>query len=171
MASYLNYSQSKTFPPATVYGGYLILLYGCYLVLFRPIVGLLIISIGVFVSFSKNGIRIDAQERRYQSYTRIFGFYAGTWKSLNEFNDLTILKKTISTRAHSWSMKTTETSRDEYYEINLLSANHRRKQMVQRFSDKEKAWEEINSLSQALNMEVVNYQPKLSAKTRRRMAR
>ena len=68
-------------------------------------------------------------------------------------------------------MQTAETSSDQYYNVYLLNQNHRTKVLVARFESPQEAAKAAEELGAALNWSIVNYRPKISAKTRARRIR
>ena len=165
----LDYKLAKVFPKPTIYAGYILIALGLFYMLFQ-VLAILMVLIGVFVSFSYNGIQIDTKNGRYLSYSRIFGLKFGKWQELNKFSGLSVLRREDAYRAYSYAMSSFE-NKTEYYGIFLLSANHRQKMEVQKHGNKSDALVAAKKLSQDLQIEVVKYEPLISAKTRGRRRR
>lgn len=168
---HFDYLIGKSFPPAMRYGAYLVLAVALYNLLFTPIIALLIALAAAFVAFADTRFRVDAEQMRYQSHNSFLGLRLGTWHSLKGFTELCILKSTLKTQAYSRTLQTAETSSDEYYNVYFLTKNHRNKILAGRFHNLEEARSAADDLSKALNWELVNYQPRLSAKSQSRRYR
>lgn len=164
----IDNSFGKTFTPAMVVMGYLVIAFGAIGILANPIVGVIFIFVGVFFALSKNGIQIVSDRKVYRTYTNILGMKFGKWQSWEKYPYLSILKRSISTVAFSRANIATTTSENTYYDIFLLTANHRGKFMIQRSTDKETAKAAALDLASKLNVEYVTYSPTISAKTQAR---
>lgn len=170
MQASLDNNFGKVFPPAIVYGSYLIFALGIYSTLFN-FFGLLFVLLGAFGAFARNGMLLNPEKDSYKSYTWFLGLKLGSWQSMEGYSDLSILKSKQSTKAYSRAMIETETSNEEFYDIYLLSKNHRKKLLIKRSSLYDQAKIEAELLAQALNRPLVPYQPQLSAATQARRAR
>lgn len=166
-----HFDQGKTFPPSMVFAGYVIMGLGLLSSLVNPFIGPLFALGGAFVALAKTGIAVDAENELFRSYNNFLGFHLGHWQSLKEYKFICILKVKRSTKAISRAMVETETSSSSTFDINLLNGNHRKKMLIASCSSKEKAQEEAMLLSRAINMDIVPYQPQLSAKTLQRRRR
>ncbi len=162
----LDYKLAKVFPKPTIYAGYILITLGSFYMLFQ-VLAILMVAIGVFVSFSYNGIEIKPSEKSFRSYSRIFGLKFGKWEPLEQFKSLSILRREDAYRAYSYAMSSFE-SKSEYFGIFLLSANHRKKMEVQKHGNKTDALAAAKKLSQDLQLDLVKYQPVISAKTQGR---
>ncbi len=167
----MDYILGKTFPPATVYGGYAILAGGLYGMTANLGLGALFALVGVFIAFSKNGMRLDPAAKAYQSYTKILGIRFGKWISLEKYKETCLLKTSLSSKAYSRTMQETETSRDTYYNVYLLNKNHLQKLLIARFRLYEEAEREAHHIAQSLDMPFVSFQPQISKSTRMRRTR
>lgn len=130
--------------------------------------GLVLLLITSFVVFAKNGICISANPRRYKSYISFLGIKFGKWQQLNGYIDIAILRKTVSNRAYSRANVSAETSRETYFDICLLSPNHRKKLIVASFKDKEIAFDVAHKMAVKLNMKYAEYNPIISEETKAR---
>jgi len=171
MHASLDNILAKVFPPATRYSFYVIMAAGLINLAFQPIAGFVAILVSIFVIFAQNGLCLDPQKNQYQSYTKFLGLKMGKWQSLEEYADLCILKTKQSTKAYSRAMVESETSSEVFYDIYLVSKNHRKKLLIKRSSLFDQAKIEAELLAQALERPLVAYQPQLSAASQARRAR
>ncbi len=135
---------------------------------YNPIFGVILISIGIFVSQSRNGIELNPEQKTYRIYTKFLGLKFGKWHSYEKYPHLSILKRSISTTVYSRAHVAVTTSRNIYYDIFLLSANHRVKLMIQRSFDRETAKKSARHLALQLGVDFVAFNPTISAQTQAR---
>jgi hypothetical protein len=128
--------------------------------------GLALLLITGFIVFSKNGICISANTKNYKSYISFLGIKFGKWQQLNGYTDIALLRKTVSIRAFSRANVSAETSLETYFEICLLSPNHRKKLIVARFKDDEIAFDAAHKMAEKLNMKYAEYNPIISDATK-----
>ena len=164
----ITYKLRKTFPPATVYGGYIVMIVGLINIPFYLVGGLLACLIGAFISLSWNGVQIDIEQRAYKSYTRIYGFKFGKWQSVDDYPHVSILKSTQSFTAHSRANIPGVTGRNTFYQVCLLDENHRKKLPLKNEKDQEAATATAKDLAMKLGLSFTKYAPIVSAKTQMR---
>lgn len=164
----IDNSFGKTFTPAMVVMGYLLIAMGVFGFVSSPLVGGIIILLGIFFSLSVNGIQLVSERKVYRTYTNILGMKFGKWESYEKYPQISILKRSISTVAYSRANTPSTTSRNTFYDIFLLTTNHRSKLMIQRSTDKETAKESALHLADQLGVEYVLFNPTISAKTQMR---
>lgn len=160
--TYLDQIIRPTFPPATRFAGYLILAGGFYGIFFGFFWGAFFMLLGTFIAFSRNGLRIDPNQKRFQSYTKLLGLRLGKWEGLGKFCELSILSSTVSTKAYSRTMQETETSSDRYFDLYLLPTNHRTKLLVAREKSLPILEKIASEYSKALGFPLVSFAPKIS---------
>jgi len=153
----LDYKLAKVFPKPTISAGYVLIALGLFYMLFQPL-AILISLIGIFVSFSYNGIQLDPAQERYRSYSNIFSFKFGRWQDLDAYPDLCIMTRKGAYRAYSYSMTST-TNESQYYGLFLLSKNHRQKLEIQRHGEKSEAIRAAKDIAKILKLNYVKYQP------------
>lgn len=158
----------KFFPPVTVVIGYVFLAIGLLLIIGSPFLGIGLALIGTFGAFAKAGVQINANERMFREYTDLFGLKTGKWQSMDGFTDLAVLKKRITTTAHSRTNQSATTSSDEYFDVCLLDKSHRRKQIINRFTEMDMAVHNAQELATKLNLNYGLYNPEISAATKAR---
>jgi hypothetical protein len=124
--------------------------------------------IGIIISFSKNGIRLNIKTRQYVNYTKLFWMIFGKEKSFQKYCDISILKKTLVSLAYSRALIETETSRKIVFDVSILDSSHRKKIVVRRETNFEAAKIQAKYLSELLGMNYVNYNPVRTEKTMER---
>lgn len=146
------------FPSGIVYIGY-VLLFFSVIVLFSDIkVFISLLIIGSVLSFTINGIQLDSSKRMYLVYTRVLGVKLGKWKSLKKYSCLSILTRTLAQKVYSRGQAEASFS-NKYYEVYLLSENHRLKLLVCRFKNEKSAKDEIKLLEKEFMMITEIYSP------------
>lgn len=151
------------FPPAARTSGVVFILIGFYLIIY-PLIseadsniygGFLPLLIGIFMISSTNGILLNTRTKSYKSYTNIFGFKQGSWKSTAPYPYITLLHQQVSTYAHSKSNRTAQTSSHLYYDIYLIDSSKRHEIHIYRTKNQEEATENLHHLSDLLDVEMV----------------
>jgi hypothetical protein len=159
----LNFKLAKTFPKPTIYAGYILILLGLLFFISQPL-SLGISMVGIFTSFSYNGIQIDSKKRLYRSYSNIYGMKFGRWESLDSYRNLSVLRREDVYRAFSYSMSTME-ERSVYYGIFLVNESQNKKVEIQRHGNMKDATNSAQRLSSKLSLELVQYKPKISSRS------
>lgn len=128
--------------------------------------------LGLYVSFTRQGVLLDVDANRYCYYNQWFGLsLKGKWKPCQEYESITVFKRNLTTRAESWYGSSAETGRQEVYDIYLLNNSHRNKLWIHRLKNKETALLETEKLSAILQRPLVKYAPRVSSATRKRRRR
>ena len=149
------------FPPGLVIVGYVFMLFSLISIIGNNEKGLGIglALLGILLSFTTTGVRIDKETKKYLSYNRFFGFEIGKWKSMEGICFLSILTKNLGYTIRTKGQLGDE-STDKHYEIYLLNENHRFKLLINRTKNKNKSIEYAKKLEEELGFELVIYSPK-----------
>jgi len=153
--SYLEMHTGKSFPRPIRMIGYICMLIGLFSISESVIIGILVVSLGAYLSFNISGFEIN--EGKYRHFTYFIFFRLGKWKK-TEFHKITILKKILAQRTHSRA-NLTITNKGTYYEITLLSDSHRKKERLIRVDEKDKARQLTDKISKLLDLEITDYKP------------
>jgi len=148
----------KFFPPGVVYIGYALLLFSLPVLISDILIGIALILFGSLLSFTFSGFQIDNVKNKYKEYTNCLGVYFGTWKSLDNYSCLVILTRNLGYKTYSRGQVEANTS-DKYFEIYLMSENHRLRTLISRFKNKEIAIKKANDLEVRLNFNLETYCP------------
>lgn len=151
-----------------VFSGYGILTVGVLITLGNPIIGLLVVLVGGFISFTSTGIQIDVENKKYKHYSSYYGIKQGQWKTLDSYPCLAILQSRQSSTTHSIGNISSITNSENYYDIYLLDKTHRQKLLIKRLKNKEQASKDAKEFAENLGVEFTTYNPVISAKTRSR---
>lgn len=130
-----------------------------YLLIILGIIGL---AIGAFLSFNISGFQI--KNGKYRSFCYLLKYKIGKWKT-TKLPNISILRKTLSTRTYGGRTNISTSDKSIVYEITLLSKSHRTKEVLIRMKNKEQAISLLEKISKSLNVESCNYNPQ---RTRRR---
>jgi hypothetical protein len=156
----------KLFPPAVTTVGYVLLILGVLFTLVNPLLGNGLVLIGIFVAFAKKGVEIDPDSRRLRNYTGLFNIKIGEWESMEDFSDIAVLRKRITTTAFSRANRPATTSDDLVHDVCLLDKTHRRKRVIQRLIHEKASIESAIQLAKTLGLTYGAYNPEMSAETR-----
>lgn len=133
-------------------------------------VSIVLFSITIFCVLYKRGIEIDPASNQYRFYKRIFNFRSGSWKDLSQYTALIILTKkgtvsvsSVATVLRQTHFKVTET------QVYLTNAAHRKRMLLNTFSNKEDATAFANEVSTCINRPLEKYNPAISQATRNRI--
>lgn len=147
----------KFFPLGVVYIGYVLLLFSLPVLISDFLIGVTLILFGSLLSFTFNGLQIDKVKKEYKEYTNYLGVYFGKWKSLDSYSCL-VITRTLGYKTYSRGQAEANTS-DKYFEIYLMSENHRLRILINRFKNKEIAIKKANDLEGRLNFNLETYCP------------
>jgi hypothetical protein len=147
--------------------GVAIILFAFAMISINPFLGIGFILAGGFMSTSSYGTQIDLENKKFREYGSAFGIKNGKWNSLDVLPFLSLMKSRSGYTVYSRTNRSS-TDVDDFYEVCLLTQNHRKKIVVQKFSYKKDATEFLNKLSTTLNKPIVEFNPEISQKTKNR---
>ena len=142
------------FPFQFVFAGYILVLFGVYLLVRYNLLGLLAIGGGLFISFSRTGIMIAFERKEYREYLGLFRLKMGKWKPLPEIQYVTVFVDKEVQEVHMASMSSTQAPND--YRINLIVSKTSRIG-IGLFKDKAKAMMTGASLATRLHCKLLDY--------------
>lgn len=148
-------------------GGVLLTLAGAISVIENPIIGIIMFLIGPFFWSSSYGFQININQKKFREYGSIYGIKKGKWHSLDSTPFISVLKGKSGTKIYSMSNRST-VDLDDYYEVCLLNKSQRIRFVVQKFDSKELAIKYAEQISSKLDKRIVEFNPQLSEKTRKR---
>lgn len=157
MAQILTHSFGKSFPPSLAFSGYVFIVVGITAAFSHVYIAILFIVMGIFIAFTKSGIQINLKENTYRDYNSFFGLFQGKWKTLEPYSYITLMQNHEESATLSRSNRRAVTGATTYYDICLLSANHRERLTIKRITERDKASGEIKILSQQLNLPMTKY--------------
>lgn len=164
MSQILTHSFGKSSPPSLSFSGYVFLVIGIIGAFSNIYIGALFIIAGAFLGFFKSGVQINLQESTYRNYNSFFRLRQGKWKSLDTYSYITLMQNHESSATLSRSNRRAVTGATTYYDICLLSGNHREKLTIKRITDRDKASSEIKKLSEQLNLPMTKYMACVNSK-------
>jgi len=167
MKDIIKNNHGTVFPPAMVFAGYILLAFGIIVVITHWILGVILLFVSVFISFSFYGIDVDTDTKKYKEYSIYFGIKCGKWFSLDKFLFLTVLCNNEVYEIHSRANITTSES-VRFYDVYLLDKQHREKLLLKKFKNADSAEDYAKKISGILDLELTNYDPVLTEKTRAR---
>lgn len=159
----------RSWPSGLVFVSYFVLVLSIPVAFGNPILAVFLFIGATFFGFTSSGILLDPATRQYMDYTKFFGvFRQGKWESLEPWPYLTILRKNFSSTIQSAGNVTSTTNTETVFDICLLNHNHRKKMVIQRMKNYEKAKAEATILAGKLGVEESGYSPQISEATRAR---
>lgn len=129
-------------------------------------VGLLIL--GLWFAFTNGVIELDSETKRFRQHPFLFGVKLGRWRSVVEYKDIAVLGNTINETTYGGRTSRSVITKNKGFEICLLTQSHRKKLVLARFKNKEKAIKTRNEIGECLHLRVTKYNPVISNATRKR---
>lgn len=155
-----NNKLEKYFPLQFVMLGYLLTIFGLYLLIIPfNLFGIALIVPALVFSFSKTGIQINFNSNEFKDYFFIFGLRFGKWHKLPKIEYVNIhLEK------YSQVMNVQSISRGAVYNkitVNLIISKTNRKNVaIYETNEKERALETGKLLAKNLNTKLLDYTSK-----------
>lgn len=150
----------KVFGSNIVFASYLVLFLSIFIFLEKPIFGLIILIISLFLALTDYGVILYFESNTYKEYTRYFGILTkGKSRSYNDFHYITFFPTKKSFKMYT-STSIGNTVSEYYYSVYILSENLRKKVELFRTDDSKRALKKAKYLSQKMNKEYFDYDPK-----------
>ena len=152
---YLKYSLGHMLPPIAVYMGYFFMLVGLPCIIFgNPFLGIGIILLGMFVSFTFRGVIIDVQKREVLTYTSIIWVKRDIEvKYLDDYSIITVNRSSMSYRSYSWSNRSAVFT-NHYYTLFLSKDTSKKGVPLATFKKREAALEEAHKLEKLFGLKL-----------------
>jgi len=166
MSNKISHSLGTSFPFQVVFFGYLTFLASLPMLYYAWPIGVVLLITGVLFGFTRTGIEIDISNKKHRDYTSFIGYKTGKWKSIKNYPHLAILRRRFTGRLEGRTGISMSTGTNYMYDIFLLSKNHRHRLLVQRLKDAQSASTSAKNLAQLLDVEMVTFDPEISAATR-----
>lgn len=154
----LSYDNGKVSLSNVLLIGYIILGVSLLILLGDWIVGSIGIVIGSFISFTREGIDIQPEQKVIVFYTKFFGFIKiGKKKSYQNFQFITVIPVKETTTSHS---RNTSVSNTDYkFGISLLNASYRNKTDLTRYDQRSQSEDIAKQLAFRMELEYFEYDP------------
>ena len=151
-----------------VFAGYVLIFFGLatfiFSALFEPYrsqfyvggtIGLLILLLGLLLSFSYRGVGLKVQQRQIRNFKSYLGIKKGQWRSLPEYERV-IIEKVTPKKPSSFKGISPAV---RWYKIRYLVilAKEKQAQIISVKAEQDAAFAEGQALAEALNLEVVDY--------------
>jgi len=154
MENFIDHSTGKSFPQAAINGGYVFILFSPVFFKDSPLISAVLFLVGILLSFSVSGTRIDIKNKRFKEYTRYYWIKFGPWIPLEQFPYVTIITDRESSAA--FSFKKDDSDNDEIiYGIYLLNRERSQKVLIKKFNDKDQAMLELPKLADKIGLKIV----------------
>lgn len=156
----LSYDNGKVSPSNVLLIGYIILGASLLILLGDWIVGAIGITIGSFISLTREGIDIHPEQKVIVFYTKLFGFIkVGKKKSYAKFHYITIIpvKETVTAYSRISSVSNT----DYKFGISLLNAAYRNKTDLTRFDQRSQSVAIAKQMADCMGLEYFEYDPEV----------
>lgn len=89
-----NHKTDNLCGPSGIFAGYSFIIIGTLAAYFNP-AALILVPVGIFISFTYDGTTIDFDLRRIRAYTCYFGILkAGRWYPIDSFSKFSIYRST-----------------------------------------------------------------------------
>ncbi|TNE28477.1 MAG: hypothetical protein EP346_09065 [Bacteroidetes bacterium] len=123
------------------------------------------ILIGILMLFAKDVSEVDTEAFTFRTANSIMGLKLGKWEPLDDFGDITIMKRKKGKASVSHQTMQSNILVNNTYEVVLLNSNHRKKKVVYSGLNEAFAINLRNKIADALHLNKVAYNPQLSSKT------
>ncbi|MBR9860086.1 hypothetical protein GYB22_04955 [bacterium] len=158
-------------PLHAVIGGVIFLVLGTYYLITDP--GLwwfysIGIVLGSLALTARTGFEYDIRGGRFRNFNSIYFTRFGKWYFVRDYPDIAIIRRRVRGRSGRNAFATEVI---QYYQLTLLSEDHRRKIEMLRVPTENEARELIEILAEDLGMNATDYSPEVSEATRRRRYR
>lgn len=118
----------------------------------------------------KRGVQFDVPKREIRVFNELLFVKFGKWQSLDGYTDTFILTKNlVNGSSYKGALQTTNT--ETQYWLYISKINHRKNVFIKSYEDQRIATEDQKTLASNLNLEIVKFNPPISAKTRARRRR
>jgi hypothetical protein len=149
----IKYRLGKFFPPSAIFGGYVLMAAGIFvLAVYVSPLGLLLVIMGMLVSFLSRGCAIDPTKGRFRLYLNFSGIKFGRWKNLSPFRKICLKQKRQAYAAYSWSNRSKIFARTIYILL-IRDETNRKEEVIALFEKKEEGEKAMDDLAQLLNLE------------------
>ena len=128
----------------------------------------LIGSLGLGFSY---GIQLDNQNNTFRQFNSFLGIKYGPWQSLNDFDSIYIVKRTIRSSTNAGFLVSTSSFTNEQFEIYISDKSQLKRVLIKTFKSEEDAKALAISFEEKFKLKLTDYQPKLSQKSRLRKKR
>jgi len=128
----------------------------------------LIGSLGLGFSY---GIQLDNQNNTFRQFNSFLGIKYGPWQSLNDFDSIYIVKRTIRSSSNAGFLVSTSSFTNEQFEIYISDKSQLKRVLIKTFKSEEDAKALAISFEEKFKLKLTDYQPKLSQKSRLRKKR
>jgi len=158
----IRLKQEFNFPKTTRFVG-LIFLSTSLLTMFNiPLLGLLLVIVFSYVSFSKTTNKIDLEKRTINHQDLPKKNFP-----LDSYIHISLLSANMTSSTFSRGNRKTSSTEKEF-QVVLLNAKHSKKLIIEKYSGKVRALERIEELSSQLEMEITKYNPQIASRKGRR---
>jgi hypothetical protein len=155
MSTNIDFTTGKSFPQPAINGGYVFMLFSPVFLMDSPLIGIALFLVGMLLSFTVSGIKIDPNKKRFKEYTRYYWIKMGTWNSLNDYPFITVITDHESSVAFSWK-KDDESMDEAVYGIYLLNRDRSHKILITKYRDKDEAILKLPELADAIGLKVIS---------------
>lgn len=157
----ITYVHKKGLPFALNLLGFLIGGIGVVLIqsdnIMLIVIGLPLLIAPIAPFTNRYGTEVDSQKNGFREYSQILGIKRGKWFSMDPYPDIALL--TIKESVTVGSRTQTASYSENVSGIYLLTANHRRKYMIQRFDTAMEAHKFGEKFAAKFNKNYVKFNP------------
>ena len=157
MSKYIDTITGKSFPQPAINGGYVFILFSpVFIFMGNPQIGIGLFLVGLLVSFTVTGVRVDVDKKQFKEYTRYFWMKFGSWKPLTEYPFITIITEQESSIAFSFKKDDSDMN-ESVFGIYLVNSSKTHKILLKKFKDKDEAMLELPKLAGELGIKVISF--------------
>ncbi|MGE0637517.1 MAG: hypothetical protein AB7P01_13820 [Bacteroidia bacterium] len=165
-----DYIVTKTenlFSPPGVFAGYIFTAIGAIALVAGGVAGILPLALGVFLSFTHYGVKLDTANKKLKQYFSCFFIRTGKWEDIFLHPYICIMRVNKSYTAYGQTSVGTSFT-DTSFDVFLLDKTHRDKIKIEVCPSEKEALSTAKALANKLGVEYTVYNPPISAKTKSR---
>lgn len=173
-----EFSHGKSFSSGMRFGAWLFILIAGAIFTFTPgmeftvliaavPIGIIFLLIGLFVMLLETRTQILPEAGRIRSVNYFLGLRLGKWEDVGPYQDVTIMKRNMSTRMADYGGNV-QSDTDVYYDVFLMNKSHLKKWHLARFTNADDAKAVQNQAAELLKLTPAVYNPQTRRSSRRR---
>ncbi|MCG8322480.1 MAG: hypothetical protein MI921_23480 [Cytophagales bacterium] len=148
-----SHRTERFFPAGLIFGGAIMIFIGTGILIFKSVIGFVILLAGIAIVFLHYGVLIDVEARKFKEYWGFPGLKFGKWKHLPGIEYISLTKSRFSQQIGLRAANTT--MRGILYKGNLR-VDGRERILVIQSTDKDKVMTQLKHLAKKLDVKLLD---------------
>ena len=153
MKQIFSQKTERFFPAGLIFGGFLMILIGLGVLIFKSVFGIVVLLAGVAIVFLHYGILIDFEENKYKEYWGLLGLKFGKWQNLPPLEYISLTKSRFSQEIGLRAANTT--LKGVLYKGNLR-INEQERILVMKSPKKDEVLNQLKFLAKKLDLRLLD---------------